>query len=168
MFNHPVIDTGEKIQSWDQLFLSMAYVLGMKSKDRSGVGCIVTDSDHRVLSVGFNGFPRGVQDLPERYADSETKHAMIVHAEKNAIYAAAYSGVQLQGSILYCTHPPCGDCTAAIIQAGICRVIWPQVNQFEADMDKQRWWPENTGIFTLAKESRQGLILERCPNKIGF
>jgi dCMP deaminase len=71
--------------------------------------------------VGYNGFPRGVADIYERYEDRETKYQMVVHAEINAILTAAE---ELRGYTLYVSPlHPCPQCAAAIIQTGISRVV---------------------------------------------
>lgn len=107
---------------WDWRFVDLAAHIASWSKDPSTrVGSVIVRPDRTIASVGYNGFPRGVQDAPERYADRPTKYLMVVHAEMNAILAASES---LRGHTLY-VHPlcPCSTCAAAIIQAGIVRVV---------------------------------------------
>jgi dCMP deaminase len=84
----------------------------------------VVDDDRRIRVTGYNGFPRGVTDLPERLADRPTKLLLSVHAEANAVATAARSGVPLAGCTAYITHPPCAACAASLIQAGIQRVVF--------------------------------------------
>ena len=81
--------------------------------------------------TGYNGFPRGVTDLPERLADRPTKLLLSVHAEANAVATAARSGVPLAGCTAYITHPPCAACAASLIQSGIRRVVFQ--GQLRAD-----------------------------------
>jgi len=110
--------------SWQKRFLSLARHVGEWSKDPSTqVGCVLIDQDRRVLSVGYNGLPRGVEDLPSRLADRRVKHLMTVHAEANAISAAARNGVPLNGATAYVTHPCCSQCAALLVQAGVKRVV---------------------------------------------
>jgi dCMP deaminase len=87
------------------------------------VGAVIVDDQRRIISTGYNGFPRGVADLPERYADRTVKYEMIVHGEVNAILFATQS---LQNTTLY-TWPfmPCSRCAAIVIQSGIRRVVAP-------------------------------------------
>jgi len=112
---------------WDERFLALAAHVATWSKDPSTqVGCVIIGSYRReVRSLGFNGFPRGMADSPERLADRELKYKLMVHAEENAILNASLCGTALDSCTVYTTLPPCTRCAASIIQAGICRVCWP-------------------------------------------
>lgn len=81
---------------------------------------MIADHDHRVVSLGYNGFPRGVVDDPARYNDRAEKYRFTSHAERNAIDNARAS---LVDCTLYATHFPCVECAKSIIQQGIARVI---------------------------------------------
>lgn len=108
---------------WHRHFLEMAEHVGSLSKDNEHqVGSIIV-LDRRVLGSGYNGFPRGVKDDPERYEVKAVKRRLIVHAEANAIINALR--VSLVDSTLYTTRSPCTDCVKLIIQCGIHRVIAP-------------------------------------------
>jgi dCMP deaminase len=109
-------------EKWDLRFIALAEAIGSWSRDPSTkVGAVVVRPDKTIASVGFNGFPRRVDDAPERYADRPTKYAMTVHAEVNAIVSSREA---LHGCTVYVhPSPPCSPCTAAIIQAGIVRVV---------------------------------------------
>jgi dCMP deaminase len=111
------------MNGWDKKFLEMAKLVSSWSKDPSTkVGCVIADSDHAQLSEGFNGFPRGIAD-DDRLKQREIKLKLIVHAEANAIAAAARNGHRLMGATAYVTFCPCPQCAALLIQAGISRVI---------------------------------------------
>jgi dCMP deaminase len=117
---------------WDARFLALATHIADWSKHRTTkVGCVVVDDDRRIRVTGYNGFPRGVTDLPERLAHRPTKLLLSVHAEANAVATAARSGVSLAGCTAYITHPPCAACAASLIQAGIQRVVFK--GQLRAD-----------------------------------
>jgi dCMP deaminase len=88
------------------------------------VGCVLV-LDKRILSVGFNGFPRNLSDSLELYKDRNYKLAVTVHAEANAILNAAKNGAKTQSCTAYVTFPPCSQCAAALIQAGVIQVICP-------------------------------------------
>jgi dCMP deaminase len=91
------------------------------SKDSSRkVGCILlAPNSLQVLSTGYNGPPRGVDDnVPERWV-RPAKYMWVEHAERNSIYSAARHGTPLEGAIAVCTLFPCTDCARALIQAGI-------------------------------------------------
>lgn len=111
-------------------FVGIAREVAALSKDPSTkVGAVVVDDDGNVLTVGYNGFPRGVIDDRERYADRDTKLKFIAHAESNAIAQAARNGVRLMGSTLVLTSLyPCSNCAKAIIQAGIKAVYAPHMS----------------------------------------
>lgn len=95
------------------------------SKDPSTqVGCVVVDSDRRIVATGYNGFPRGVSDTRMRLEDRPTKHMLVVHAEANAVAAAARNGTSLMGTTAYVTHPCCSQCAALLSQAGVKRVFY--------------------------------------------
>ena len=80
---------GGMMNGWDRKFIEMAVLVSSWSKDPSTkVGCVIADSDHAQLSEGFNGFPRGIAD-DARLHEREVKYRLIVHAEANAIAAAA-------------------------------------------------------------------------------
>lgn len=113
---------------WDHRFIGLAaYIANEWSKDPSTkVGAVLVDPDTRtILGTGYNGFPRGVRDDPERLADRAQKYPRIVHAEVNAILTASQSP---RGATIY-TSPfaPCNECAKTIIQAGIRRVVAPAV-----------------------------------------
>ena len=114
--------------SWDEYFMGIAKLTGLRSKDPSTqVGCCIVSADHKILSMGYNGFPTGVSDddFPwAREADSEldTKYPYVTHSELNAILN--YRGGSLEGAMLYVSLFPCNECAKAIIQAGIRTVVY--------------------------------------------
>lgn len=108
-------------QAWDKKFLDMAEMVSLWSKDPSTkVGAVIVDKNNRLVSVGYNGFPRGIPD-DERLKQRDKKYDIIVHAEMNAIL---FANVPIQGFTLY-TYPfePCSRCAGVIIQTGISRVV---------------------------------------------
>ena len=110
-------------KKWTDRFIEMAALISTWSKDPSTkVGAVVVDSERRIVSLGFNGFPRHVHDDAVRYEDKKVKYSMIVHAEANAIVSASAS---LLGKAMVATKSPCSECTKLIIQSGITTVIAP-------------------------------------------
>ena len=92
------------------------------SDDRSRkVGAVIVDAENNLISIGYNGFPRKVDSLPEaRHSrDNGEKYLWIEHAERNAIYSAVRSGRPLLGARMFVSLFPCADCARAIIQSGI-------------------------------------------------
>jgi|TARA_Y100000592_G_scaffold28506_1_gene45346 dCMP deaminase len=107
---------------WDGRFLNLAQLVSSWSKDPSTkVGSVIVDESRRVISVGYNGFPKGVRDSQHRLDDRELKYNFMVHAERNAII---FSRGSLENSTIY-TYPfmPCSHCAGMIIQSGIKRVV---------------------------------------------
>lgn len=113
------------VGEWDYYFLEMARVVATKSKDPSTkVGAVVVNDKRIIVSTGWNGFPRGIDDSEDRLTDREKKYSRTVHAEMNAIYNACYNGVSLDGCTLYIYGlPSCESCSLGIIQVGIRRVV---------------------------------------------
>lgn len=113
------------VTNWDKRFLGLAEHVSSWSKDpRTKVGAVIVRPNRTVVSVGYNGFPRGMTDLPPRYEDKDEKYSRIVHAEMNAIL---HSTEKLEGYTLY-TWPfmTCDRCAVAVIQSGITRVVSPR------------------------------------------
>ena len=113
--------------SWDEYFMGVAILAGMRSKDPSTqVGACIVDSDNKILSQGYNGLPRGCSDdeFPwSREGDMlETKYPYVVHAELNAILNSR--GSNLVGTKIYVALFPCNECAKAIIQSGIKEVVY--------------------------------------------
>jgi len=107
-------------------FLRRAKILSLKSKDPSTkIGAIIVNPFfNATISEGYNGFPRRVSDSAARLTDRPTKYLLTVHAETNAIFNAARVGMKTLGADIYVSGlPPCSECSKAIIQAGINRVI---------------------------------------------
>ena len=112
-------------KKWDARYIDLAQKVSTWSKDPSTqCGAVLIGDSGQVLTQGYNGFPRDMNDDPKLYNDRNTKYARIVHAEMNAIYNASRSGVSLKDSTAY-VHglPCCGECAKALIQVGVKRVV---------------------------------------------
>jgi dCMP deaminase len=135
---------------WDERFIELAKLVGSWSKDPSTqVGAVIVDTNNRIVSIGFNGFPKGVKDTEERLLDKDKKYAIVVHAEANALMFANSS---VEGCTLY-TYPfqPCSRCAGLIIQSGIKRIV--------SISNNNKNWEENFKLSRqLFKES--GIILD--------
>lgn len=120
-------------KKWDKRFLEVATLTASWSKDRSTqVGAVIVGSKKEIRAMGYNGFPRGVNDDIDERHERPVKYEFTEHAERNAIYNACYTGVSLDGCTIYITHLPCSDCARAIIQSGIKRVVVKGDNQLRA------------------------------------
>ncbi len=113
--------------SWDEYFMGVAKLSGMRSKDpNSQVGACIVSQDNKILSMGYNGFPMGCSDDEFPWAregeELDTKYFYVTHSELNAILN--YRGGSLEGAKLYVSLFPCNECAKAIIQAGIRTVVY--------------------------------------------
>jgi dCMP deaminase len=126
------------LQKWDVRFLELARFVSNWSLDPSTkVGAVISDKYNRVVSIGYNGFPKGIKD-DERLNDRETKYKIIVHGEINAI---TFANRNLEDCTLY-TYPfePCPRCAGIIIQSGIKRIVAPinKIDRWENDFKLSR------------------------------
>ena len=140
--------------SWDEYFMGVAVLSGMRSKDpNTQVGACIVSEDHKILSMGYNGFPTGCSDdeFPwEREGEPlENKYFYTTHSELNAILN--YRGGSLEGATIYVTLFPCNECAKAIIQSGIRRIVY--------DSDKY----ETTPAVVASKKmlNAAGVVLQR-------
>lgn len=113
--------------TWDEYFMGVAQLAGMRSKDPSSqVGACIVSEDNKILSMGYNGFPIGCSDDDFPWAregeELETKYLYVTHSELNAILN--YRGGSLEGAKLYVTLFPCNECAKAIIQSGIKTIVY--------------------------------------------
>ncbi|HIJ00507.1 MAG: dCMP deaminase [Candidatus Methanomethylophilaceae archaeon] len=117
----------------DTYFMRMAELVSSRSTClRRAVGAVIV-KDKRVLTTGYNGSPRGLKHCEEMGCvrdelniPSGTRHELCrgVHAEQNAVIQAAYFGVSINGSTLYCTTFPCSMCAKILINAGISEIVY--------------------------------------------
>lgn len=124
--------------NWDEYFMGVAHLSGMRSKDpNTQVGACIVSNKNKILSMGYNGFPSRCSDEEFPWArdgeELETKYPFVTHSELNAILN--YRGGSLEGTKLYVSLFPCNECAKAIIQAGIRTVVY--------DSDKYAGTPSN-------------------------
>lgn len=118
-------------RKWDKRYLKLAKLIASWSKDPSTkCGAVIVNEDNEIVSIGFNGFPRKVDDNELRLENRYVKYKFMVHAERNALLFARQS---LKGCTIY-TWPlqACSECAAMIIQAGIVRHV-------SIHNDNERW-----------------------------
>ena len=113
--------------SWDEYFMAVAQLAGMRSKDPSTqVGSCIVSDEHKILSMGYNGLPTGCSDDEFPWSRDGrplmTKYPYVTHSELNAILN--YRGGSLEGSTIYVTLFPCNECAKACIQAGIKTIVY--------------------------------------------
>lgn len=143
--------------NWYKRFLKLSRFISKFSKDPSTkVGAVIADDMKRIVSIGYNGFPRGIQD-DNRLEDRQKKYKIIVHAEANALLNANKS---CEGCTLF-TWPfqPCSNCASLIIQSGIKIVVSKENNV--------KRWKDN---FELSAEIllEAGIKILLCDNKYNF
>jgi dCMP deaminase len=108
--------------NWADRFFDMAKLVSSWSKDpNKKVGCVIARSDNTVASIGYNGFPRGVKDTPERWNNRELKNQLVIHAEANAIINCKDDS--MKGYVLYCNSFCCCNCAGLIVQKGITAIV---------------------------------------------
>ena len=144
-----------RYNDWETYFVDMARLVARKSKDDSvQVGVVIVGPSNEIRSTGYNGFPRGIDESDSTRWDRPLKYSFVEHAERNAIYNAARMGVSLLGCTAYMESPPCTDCSRALIQAGISRVVVCVNNPFSERDD----WRESIK-FALALLTEAGVEL---------
>lgn len=124
------------VLSWDEYFMGLAHLSAMRSKDPSTqVGAVIVNDDHRVISIGYNGFPFGCNDdefpWEREAAYLDSKYPYVVHAELNAILNSHQS---LKGCTLYVSLFPCNECAKAIIQSGIKKIVYESDKYADSDV----------------------------------
>ena len=122
-----------KRPSWDEYFLTITYDVAERATCiKRKVGSIIV-KDHRILSSGYNGSPKGFSHCSEENCirkqmdiSSGHRHELCrgLHAEQNAIIQAAWHGVKIAGGTLYCTYQPCVICVKMMINAGIEKLVY--------------------------------------------
>lgn len=122
-------DKRRDVISWDEFFMRVALAAAMRSKDpNTQVGACIADTNHRILSVGYNGTPVAINDDDFPWGASDDplmdKHSYVVHAEANAILNYRGSLKDVQGATVYVTLFPCHECAKMLVQAGIGEVVY--------------------------------------------
>ena len=135
------------MNNWDNRWLEIAQLISTWSKDPSTKIAAIAVKDKRLIATGYNGFPRNIKDLNDRWSNKEEKYKYVVHAEMNCIYNANYHNQSLKGSTMYVVGlPVCHECAKGIIQVGITRVVahydklplkWSKSNSITEKMFKE-------------------------------
>jgi dCMP deaminase len=136
---------------WNARYMQLAKEIAQWSKDPSTkVGSVAIGSKGQVLSQGYNGFPRGIHDYPERLLDRPLKYSYTIHAEMNVIYNATYSGVSLDGAKLYVYGlPVCNECAKGIVQVGI-KEVYISKESIEISQHWTELWAKSVDMFEEA------------------
>lgn len=126
----------EDYLSWDEYFMAVALLSAQRSKDPSTqVGACVANDDHKIVGVGYNGFPWGCPDDELPWAREgnylDTKYPYVCHAELNAVLNTTVQN--LKNCRIYVGLFPCNECTKVIIQSGIQEIIYLSDKYAESD-----------------------------------
>lgn len=113
-------------KSWNEYFMDLALNVATRSTcDRAFVGCVLVNSDNRIVSTGYNGAISGNPHCDEVGHTLRDGHCIAtIHAEMNALLYCAKEGIGVKGCICYVTHFPCLNCTKSLIQAGISKIYY--------------------------------------------
>ncbi len=143
--------TNHSPPDWASYWMKMAYLVAERSKDpRTKIGTLLV-KDNTLISTGYNGFPRGVRDLPERYNDRDLKYKLVAHSEANSVTTAARIGISTAGSTCYTFGIPCHECCKVLIQGGIKEIVC------------HRQWPDMThSIWLESIKISNILLVEAC------
>ena len=150
----------DNVLTWDEYFMGHAHLSALRSKDpNTQVGAAIVDENHRVVSVGYNGFPTGVSDDEFPWSREggvlTSKYAFVVHAELNAILNSQRS---VRGCTIYVSLFPCNECAKAIIQSGIKKIVY--------ESDKYNGVDTNIASKRMLKAA--GVELVRISNTISI
>lgn len=110
---------------WDEYFMQIARTVATRATcPRAMVGAVLV-REHRILTTGYNGAPRGVAHCGDVGCALENGHCLrATHAEANAVVQGALHGIGLAGATAYCTHQPCVNCSKLLISAGVVKIIY--------------------------------------------
>ena len=141
------------LEKWYQRFLSIAELASKWSKDPNAqVGAVIVDTQGQVAAVGYNGFPKMVEDSVERYDNQEQKLEMVVHAEQNAILGAGARA--RNGTVYVFGKPVCARCAGSLIQAGVARIV-----ATEPRLGTQSKWDESGRLARqMMEEARVAFV----------
>lgn len=111
----------------DKYFMKVAQLTAeLSSAVRKKVGAVLV-KDNRIISIGFNGTPKGWIDnvCEDVLSDGTLKtKSIVVHAEANALFWCAKTEIITDGATMYLTLSPCATCALGLVQSGIKRVVY--------------------------------------------
>ena len=136
-----------KTYKWDDRFITLACEVATWSRDPSTqVGCVIVREDKTVAGLGFNGFPRGMDDGEDLYANREVKYQRVLHAEMNAVLN---SQGPVKGCTAYVSAPTCSNCGLILVQSGIVRVVVklsPLAVRWQDSIDLAKGFYQEAGV----------------------
>ena len=143
--------------SWDDYFMTMVYLVAMKSKDQNThMGAVIVGLNNEMRSTGYNSFPRHINDDVKERQQKDEKPFWFSHAERNSIYNAAMVGIPVGDCKMYTNGIPCNDCAWGIINSGISEVI----------VDKS--WDDNNYAQWVEHAVRSKVMFKEAGVKVRF
>lgn len=140
---------------WNSRFMKQAEDVASYSKDTNRhVGAVIVNDDKIVVCMGYNGFPRKVDDTIKSRYERPDKYLFTEHAERNALYHSARLGVSVKGCTIYVTSFPCADCARGIIQSGITGVVTR-----EPDFNHETWGKSWSAAREMFKEANVNVFV---------
>lgn len=119
--------------SWDELYMTLACVYAMRSPDpATRHGAVIVSSDNRPIAFGYNGHPKGGRDDSVYPTTRPEKYKTVCHSELNALLNRTMNA---EGGTVYVTGPPCSACVIAMIQGGIKKIVYGQIQSTCVDRD---------------------------------
>ncbi len=162
------MDKRENTLTWDEYFMGLAHLSALRSKDpNTQVGAAIVDENHRVVSVGYNGFPKGCSDDEFPWSREggvlASKYAFVVHAELNAILNSPRS---VSGCTIYVSLFPCNECAKAIIQSGIKKIVYESDKYAHTETTQaSKKMLEAAGVELVQLENTIQLSVDKIKNK---
>ncbi len=160
----------EEYLSWEEYFMGVAILSSMRSKDpHNQIGaCIVDEESHRILSIGYNGLPRYMDDDTFDWLSTgeqtrilkNIKDYYVVHAERNAVLNYRGSMQDLEGKTLYVTWFPCTECTKEIIQVGIKKIVYLRMYSKKELVDISKIMLHRAGVELVEYNSEREISRE--------
>lgn len=146
-------------EKWSRRWVRLAHEVASWSKDHVQVGAVIVDHNRNPRGFGYNGPPRMIQDhQPDRWQKPK-KAFYFEHAERNVIYACARNGISCDDCTMYVTHFPCCDCTRAIIQSGITKVVVDAACMDPEGVFFQKWYDQIRESELMLQEAQVTLEL---------
>ena len=150
----------DNVLSWDEYFMSTAFLSAMRSIDSQGTGgaCIV-NNDNRIVGIGYCGYPRGMDSVPLTGDESDDPKFYVCHSIMNAILNK--NQYDIRGCRIYCTHFPCNECAKMIIQCGINRVTYSKdpVTGSQSDASRMLFNLAGVSVCRYLPKNREAVIL---------
>jgi dCMP deaminase len=149
--------------TWDEMFLINALIWSAKSHDsQTKHGCIIA-KNNTILSTGYNGFIRDIDDsvLPTTRPE---KYDFMIHAEHNAILNCARNGISTIGATAYITGEPCNNCLQYMWQAGITRVVYSDLVESNMNLSHEHTLVQSD-IIGVMRNSNHTMKIEFFPKE---